>query len=216
MKKLLFLPLLLGLLPLSALKAAPKNTLADTANVRISAPGERAAFLNQLMREKLSLDEKTAAKVEAINEKYEQRLQDETLASQSAVGGGRGRSKAPSFIERLSADRSKEMLKALSGKQKSEYEKNAWHFHQTLKKQMQQNYDERMKVAKEEEARRKAERAKAVADSIAAAKKPAKTAKDAKNAKNAKDAKPAKDAKGKKGAPAKKGSAKPAPKKKKK
>ena len=202
MKKILFL-LLAGALSLTALKAAPKSVLEDSSLVRISAPEDRAAFLNKIMREKLKLGDKEAAKVEELNLKYEQQLQEITIANPASPFGAKGKSKGTSLFESLSASRDKEMKKALSGKQYKEYDKQRWSMRNALKKQMQADYEERVRIAREEETKRKVELEKARADSIAAANKKA-------------PAKAVAPAKGKKAAPAKKGSAKPAPKKKKK
>jgi hypothetical protein len=196
MKKVLFL-LLAGALSLVAAKAAPKNALEDTSLVRISAPEDRAAFLNKLMREKLSLGEKEAAKVEDINARYEEQLQEITIANPANPFGGRGakKSKEVSPFDKLSETRDKEMKKALSGKQYKEYDKQRWGFRNALKKQMLADKEERDRVAREEEARLKEEAAeKARAELAAAEKKSSKTAATKKSApaKKAPAKKPAK------------------------
>jgi len=186
MKKVLSL-LLISIISLTALRAASKSVLEDTSLVRISEPGARAEFLNKIMREKLSLGEKEAAKVEEINAKYEEQLQETTLANPAGMFGVKGKQKkGTSPFDKLSEARDKEMKKALSSKQYKEYDtKQRWAIRNMLKKQMQADYDERMRIAREEEAKRKKEAEKARQDSIAAANKkaPVKPVTPAKNSK---------------------------------
>ncbi len=201
MKKILFL-LLAAIASFGTLKAAPKNALEDSSLVRISSVEARVEFLNKIMKEKLKLEEKEASKVAEINTKYEQQLQDLTIANPANPFGNQVKKKEESEFDKLSEARDKEMKKALSGKQYKEYDKQRWGIRTALKKQMVADKEVRDRAAREEAARQAALE-KARQDSIAAAQAAAVEKK-----------KPA--AATKKKAPAKaKGKKKPAPKKKK-
>lgn len=167
MKKTLFL-LLAGMLSFVALKAAPKNVLEDSALVRISTPEARAAFLNKIMKEKLALEDKEYAKVEEINTKYEQQLQELTLANPANPFGNQVKKKEETVFDEMSAAREKEMKKALSGKQYKEYDKQRWGIRTALKKQMTADKEAADRAAREELAKQAALE-KARQDSIAAA-----------------------------------------------
>ncbi|MDR2937937.1 MAG: hypothetical protein LBU92_03245 [Prevotellaceae bacterium] len=200
MKKTLLL--LVGMLSLATLAAAaPKNALEDSSLVRISSVEARVEFLNKIMREKLQLEDDKAAKVADINAKFEQQLQDLTIANPANPFGNQVKKKEETEFDKLSEAREKQMKKALSGKQYKEYEKQRWGIRTALKKQMVADQEERARVAREEAARQAALE-KARQDSIvlaeaAAAKKKAPAKKTA-----VKGKKPGKKA------PAKKGGAK--------
>jgi hypothetical protein len=203
MKKILFL-LLTAITSLITLQAAPKNALEDSSLVRISSVEARVEFLNKIMKEKLKLEDEEAAKVAEINTKYEQQLQDLTIANPANPFGNQAKKKEDTEFDKLSEAREKEMKKALSGKQYKEYDKQRWGIRTALKKQMTADKEVRDRMAREEAARQAALE-KARQDSIAAAQAAAAVEKK----------KPAAVAKKRAPAKAKGGKKKPAPKKKK-
>ncbi len=179
MRKVLFL-LLLGALSAVSLMAAPKSVLEDSSLVRISTPEARTAFLDKAMKDRLGLSDKEYAKVAAINAKYEQQLQDITIANSTNPFDDQVKKKQKGNpFENLSAARDKEMKKALSCKRYKNYDKQRLEIRDALKEQMLFEKAERDRVA-EELARRAAlelaqaealaqEQAQAHADSVAAA-----------------------------------------------
>jgi hypothetical protein len=166
MKKLLLLSL--GICSVSFMLHAANTSLEDTSLVRISAAAERADFLSRMMKERLGLNDEEFTAIQAINAKYEDLLQELTLAnpaSDGSFGGQRRKSRGDSPFDQLSEAREKEFKKALPSKTYKEYGKQRWGMRNMLKKQMVANKEERDRVEREQQAALE----KARADSIAAA-----------------------------------------------
>ena len=166
MKKLLFLLLLVtGVAPVTLIAANP--TLEDTSLVRISTPEARADFLSRMMKERLDLAPEEFAAIQAINIKYEELLQEMTLAvvPTGAYGGPKKKKKTESPFDKLSEARDKEVKKALSGRHYREYDKQRWGMRNALRKQMITEKEEQDRKAREQQQLQE----KARADSIAAA-----------------------------------------------
>jgi hypothetical protein len=147
---------------------AANNSLEDTSLVRISTAAERADFLSRMMKERLGLNDEEFTAIQAINTKYEDMLQELTLAnptSDGSFGGPRRKSRGNSPFDQLSEAREKEVKKALSNKSYKEYDKQRWGMRNMLKKQMVANKEERDRIEREQQAALE----KARADSIAAA-----------------------------------------------
>jgi hypothetical protein len=166
MKKLLLLSL--GICSVSLILCAASTSLEDTSLVRISTAAERADFLSRMMKERLELNDEEFAAIQAINTKYEDLLQELTLAnpaSENSFGGPKRKPRGVSPFDQLSEAREKEVKKALPGKIYKEYDKQRWGMRNMLKKQMIANKEERDRVEREQLAALE----KARADSIAAA-----------------------------------------------
>jgi hypothetical protein len=166
MKKL-FLSLLLGTCVLPLMLYAANPTLEDTSLVRISTAEERAEFLSQMMKSRLGLSHEEFSAIQAINLKYEDMLQELTLANSNnaAFGVIKSRSRGDSPFDKLSEARDKEVRKALSNRNYREYDRQRWGMRTMLKKQMIANKEERDRIEREQ--RIAVEKARA--DSIAAA-----------------------------------------------
>jgi hypothetical protein len=169
MKKL-FLSLLLGACVLPLMLYAANTTLEDTSLVRISTAAERADFLSQMMRSRLGLNNEEFVAIQAINLKYEDMLQELTLANSSVNNAAFGLvkrkpSRGDSPFDQLSEAREKEVKKALSNRTYREYDKQRWGMRTMLKKQMLANKEERARIEREQRIALE----KARADSIAAA-----------------------------------------------
>ncbi|MDR1417144.1 MAG: hypothetical protein LBJ57_06980 [Prevotellaceae bacterium] len=182
MKKL-FLLLSLGVCGMSfTLNAA--NALEDTSLVRISTPEARAEFLSKMMKERLGLDTEEFAAIQSINMKYEELLQELTLANPAnsiSFGGPKKKRNGSSPFDKLSEAREKEVKKALSNRSYREYDRQRWGMRNTLKKQMIADKENRDRVERERIAREKVK-----ADSIAAAMESKKNAKSSHQSKQQK------------------------------
>ncbi|MDR0712016.1 MAG: hypothetical protein LBF67_06710 [Prevotellaceae bacterium] len=164
MKKLL-LSLLLGMCIAPFAFSASNIALEDTSLVRISTPEARANFLSRMMKDRLDLDTEEYAAIQAINIKYEELLQEMTLAVTPSLAGPK-KKKSETPFDKLSEARDKEIKKALSGRHYREYNKQRWGMKNALKKQMLADKEEQDR----RERQLQIEQEKARADSIAAAK----------------------------------------------
>ncbi|MDR0415022.1 MAG: hypothetical protein LBH84_06370 [Prevotellaceae bacterium] len=161
--------------------------MEDTSLVRISTPQMRAEFLDKIMKDRLGLNPEEQAAIQAINLKYEELLQELTIANPATSFGAGKKKRGDSPFDKLSEAREKEVKKALSGRGYKEYDKQRWGMRTALKKQMIADKEERDRLEREQQAALK----KAQADSIAAANAAAAAA-AAESKKNSSKKKPAK------------------------
>lgn len=170
--KRLNLLLLLGALLFAPNLFAVNKGIEDTSIVRISTPEARAAFLNQIMKEKLSLEDDQYAAVQDINSRYEQQLQELTIANPAPEFKSTVKKKGDDDFDKLSQARDKELKKALKGKQFKQYEKDRWGMRNSLSRQMKADWEEQQRLEQERIAREAEElAAKQRAEEEAAAKK---------------------------------------------
>jgi hypothetical protein len=151
---------------------AVNKGIEDTSIVRISTPEARAAFLDQIMKEKLSLEDEQYAAVQEINSRYEQQLQELTIANPASEFKSMKKKKEDDDFDKLSQARDKELKKALKGKQFKQYEKDRWGMRNSLSRQMKADWEEQQRLEQEKLARELEElAAKKRAEEEAAAKK---------------------------------------------